>query len=72
MSGLTNIPKEHQLRCEGCKELLDMRDVNTLSHGWIEEGKIVCFTDINITYNSSKKVGEPIEWDKVKNPIHLN
>ncbi len=68
-----NIPKEHQLKCAGCGEILDMRDVNILSHGWIEDGEIVCYTDApKIPYSSSKKVGDNIQWTNYKKPIHLN
>lgn len=27
------IPKEHQLKCEGCGEIFDMCDPSILSHG---------------------------------------
>lgn len=66
------IPKEHQLKCKGCGKILDMRDISVLSHGWIENGVIVCYEDDNLTYSSSKKEGEPILWTKNKKPIHLN
>lgn len=67
-----NIPKEHQLKCEGCGKILDMRDINVLSHGWIENGLIVCYDEVDLPYSSSKKVGEPIQWTKNKQPIPLN
>lgn len=66
------IPKEHQLKCKGCGKILDMRDPSCLSHGWIEDGKIVCYEEEEITYSSSKKVGEAVEWTKDKKPITLN
>ncbi len=66
------IPKEHQLICEGCKKVLDMRDLSILSHGWIENGTIVCYDEVDMPYSSSKKIGESIQYDKNKNPIHLN
>ena len=53
-------PKEHQLKCEGCGKTLDMRDASILSHGWIENGKIVCYGEENIPYSSSHKIGSPI------------
>jgi hypothetical protein len=52
--------------------MLDMRDPSCLSHGWIEDGKIVCYEEEEITYSSSKKVGEAVEWTKDKKPITLN
>lgn len=66
------IPKEHQLKCKGCGKILDMRDVNVLSHGWIENGVIVCYDEVDLPYSSSKKVGESTEWTKDKKPITLN
>jgi hypothetical protein len=67
-----NIPKEQQLKCEGCGKILDMRDVNVLSHGWIEEGKIVCYDEVDLPYSSSKKVGDSTLWTKGKKAIGLN
>ncbi len=66
------IPKEHQLICDGCKKVLDMRDPSILAHGWIENGIIVCYDEVDIPYSSSQKIGDSIQYDKNKNPIHLN
>lgn len=66
------IPKEHQLKCEGCGKILDMRDPSILSHGWIDNGIIICYDNIQITYSSSKRIGDSIQWDKNMNPINLN
>jgi hypothetical protein len=66
------IPKEHQLKCKGCNKILDMRDTSVLSHGWIENGKIVCYNEDPIKYSSSKKVGDSILWTANKTPICLN
>lgn len=66
------IPKEHQLKCEGCGKVLDMRDPSVLSHGWIEDGEIVCYDEIDIPYSSSQKIGDSVQWTKDKKPIHLN
>ncbi|HQW96330.1 MAG TPA: hypothetical protein PLU58_11035 [Saprospiraceae bacterium] len=49
-----------------------MRDTSILSHGWIEDGKIICYDDEPIPYSSSKKVGDNIQWTSNKKPIHLN
>ena len=66
-------PKEYQLKCEGCGKILDMRDPSILSHGWIEDGEIVCYEEIDIPeYSGSQKVCDPIFWTKDKNPINLN
>ena len=66
-----NIPLEYQITCPVCGKILDMRDINTLSHGGIEEGKGVCY-DEDIPYSGSQKIGEPIFWDKNKKPTFLN
>lgn len=66
------IPKEYQLKCEGCGKILDMRDPSILSHGWIEDGKIVCYDEDPIPYKCSKKIGDSILWTNDKKPIHLN
>jgi len=66
------IPKEHQFKCEGCGKILDMRNPSILSHGWIENGQIVCYDEKEIEYSSSKKTGDNIQWDTNGNPIHLN
>lgn len=69
------IPKEHQLKCEGCGEILDMRDPSVLFYGWIEGDKIVCYLDEGehaIPYTGSQKIGEPIFWTKDKEPVNIN
>jgi len=67
----TIIPKEHQLKCEGCGKILDMRNASVISHGWIEDGKIICY-DVEVPYSSSQKLSEPILWTKDKKAIDLN
>jgi hypothetical protein len=66
------IPIEHQLKCDGCGKLLDMRDPSILSHGWIENGLIECYDEDPIPYSSSIKVGDSVQWTSDKKPIHLN
>lgn len=67
------IPKEHQLLCEGCGKILDMRDPSVLCHGWIEDGEIKCYDDNKtIEYSGSKKKGDSTYWTKDKKPINLN
>ncbi len=69
---MKNIPKEHQLKCEGCGKILDMRDASILAHGWFEKGEIICYGDAEIPYSGSVKIGEPIFWTKDKQAIPLN
>jgi len=64
--------KEYEFRCKGCGKILDMRDISILSHGWIEDGIIICYEEKPIEYSSSMKVGESIQWTSNKTPIHLN
>ncbi len=64
--------KEHQILCEGCGKLLDMRDPSILSHGWIEGGEIVCYDEELITYGGSQKIGDPVFWTPDKEPININ
>ncbi len=71
MKTAEEIPKEYQLKCEGCGKILDMRDASILSHGWIENDEIVCY-DVEVPYSSSQKTEEPILWTKDKKPITLN
>jgi len=67
----SKIPDEHQLKCGGCKKILDMRDASILAHGWIENGKIVCY-DVEIEYSGSQKIGDPVYYTSNKNQINLN
>lgn len=61
------IPQEHQLKCEVCGEIIDMRDLGqVLSHGFNE-----C-KPAQADYSTSKKVGDNVEWTKDKKPLHLN
>ena len=66
------IPIEHQLKCEGCGKILDMRDPSVLFHGWIENDEIFCYDDEEIEYSGSKKVGDNRYWTPSKIEINLN
>lgn len=66
------IPEEHRLLCPGCGEILDMRDISVLGHGWIENGEIVCYKVDGLGCSSSKRVGDNVEWTRDKKAIHLN
>lgn len=68
----TNIPIEHQLECKGCGKILDMRDASVLSHGWIENGEIICYDNDEIEYSSSRKIGDPTQYTRDKKEINLN
>lgn len=70
------IPQEHQLKCETCGKVIDMRDLGqVLSHGMMnkETGRYECEEiDRDIPYSTSRKTGDSIEWTKDKQPIHNN
>lgn len=68
------IPEEYKLTCNGCGEILDIRDPSVLSHGWIEKGKSVCYTNKPLVskYSGSRELGKSILWTKNKEDIGLN
>jgi hypothetical protein len=67
------IPKEFRIKCGGCGESLDGRDLGqVLSHGWIEGDKIVCYVEKEIPYSYSRKKGNPEVWTKDMNSIIIN
>ncbi len=67
-----NIPKEHQMNCNTCGEVLDMRDLGeVLSHGQIKDGVEFC-KEKEVQYSSSMKIGDSVQWTKDKKPINLN
>lgn len=71
---MEKIPTEHQLKCEMCGQIIDMRDLGqALSHGVYNEltDKYECIP-VDVPYSTSKKVGDNVEWTKDKKPINLN
>lgn len=74
--GESMIPLEHQHKCATCGKILDMRDLGqVLSHGNYNEtlGIYVCKDEeMDVPYQSSRKVGDPVEWTKDKKRIDLN
>jgi hypothetical protein len=66
------IPIEHQLKCEGCGKILDMRDPSVICHGWIENGEIVCYDDKEIEYSGSKKLGDNRYYTSSNIEININ
>jgi len=72
MKAKEEIPKEYQILCKGCGKILDMRDPSILRHGWIEDGKIICYDEELVEYSGSQKKGELLFWTKDKKSINLN
>lgn len=72
------IPKEHQLVCNSCGKVLDMRNLGQVfSHGVGNgDGTYYCLPDedeLDIEYDGCQKVGVPLYYPKDKNkPISLN
>lgn len=70
------IPQEHQLVCATCGEVIDMRDLGQVfSHGvwnWETQRHECLQRPMDIAYQTSRKVGDDVEWTKDKKPIHLN
>lgn len=72
---MNTIPPEHALTCPTCGKTIDMRDLGqVLSHGQYNEvtGKYECHEPVDVPYDTSKKVGDSVEWSKDKKPINLN
>jgi len=67
------IPKEHQLKCCNCAQIIDKRDLSQVFAHEVCNGPIYDEDEIKkISYSSSKKVGDSILWIKDKKPIVLN
>jgi hypothetical protein len=70
-----NIPLEHQHKCQTCGKIIDMRDLGqVLAHGVYNEntGAYECHEPQDAPYDTSKKLGDSVEWMKDKKPINLN
>ena len=67
------VPKEHQLICSRCKQIIDMRDLSQVFAHEPCDGNQKDYSLIEqISNGGSQKIGDSIFWDKDKNPIHLN
>lgn len=72
---MNTIPPEHALTCPTCGKIIDKRDLGqVLAHGQYNEqtGKYECHEAVDVQYDSSKKVGDSVEWMKGKKRIDLN
>ena len=65
------IPKEHQLKCVNCGQIIDMRDLSQVfAH---ENCNGIPIEKIKqIPYSGSRKVGDSTFWTKNKKSIKLN
>lgn len=71
--GRIAIPKEHQLKCSVCGQMLDMRDLNQVfSHEPCDGVPKDYDKTEQLRYSGSRKLGEPIHWTNDKKPIFLN
>ena len=70
------IPQEHQLKCPTCGATIDLRDLGqVLSHGMWNDytERYECKPEPQtVQYETSRKIGDPVEWTKDKKPINLN
>ena len=70
-----NIPPEHAITCAACGKTIDMRNLGqALAHAQYNEtlGVYACHEPVDVSYESSRKVGEPVEWTKDGKRIELN
>lgn len=78
MNNKENVPKEHQLICNTCGKILDMRDLGKiLSHGIGRgDGTYYCLSkdeEIDIEYDGSGRIGSSLYYPKRENkPLNLN
>jgi hypothetical protein len=49
-----------------------MRDPSIFSHGWIENGEIVCYEEKEIEFSSSRKIDSPVAYMKGTYPVNIN
>lgn len=65
------IPKEHQLKCVNCGQIIDMRDLSQVfAH---ENCNGIPIKNVKqVSYSGSRKVGDSTFWNKDKKPIELN
>ena len=67
------IPKEHQLKCTNCGQMLDMRDLSQVFAHENCNGIPVNNDEIKqIPYKGSRKIGSSTLWTKDKKRIELN
>ena len=67
------VPKEHQLECPVCGQIIDMRDLSQVLAHEPCDGTPKDYNNIEkIPYSGSAKIGEPIYWTKDKRAIGLS
>ena len=67
------IPKEHQLICSDCNQIIDMRDLSQVFAHETCDGTQKDYNEIKkISHSGGQKIGDSIFWTTDKKPIHLN
>jgi hypothetical protein len=66
------VPKEHQLICADCKQIIDMRDLSQVFAHEPCNGFVDYETMEKISHSASIKIGEPILHTKNNGKINLN
>jgi len=73
LNKLSNVPKEHQMKCSNCGQIMDLRDLSQVfAHEDCNDIPIDYKTMKQIPYSGSQKIGDPVFWTKDKKPINLN
>ena len=66
-------PKEHQLICLACGQIIDMRDLSQVfAHEPCDGTQKDYSKTKQIPHSGSQKTGDPIFWTNGKKPINLN
>lgn len=67
------VPKEHQLKCAICGQIIDIRDLSQVFAHEPCDGTQKDYDNIKqISYSGSVKIGKPIYWTRDKQAIGLS
>ena len=70
---IMEIPKEHQLICSECKQIIDMRDLSQVFAHEPCDGTQKDYDETEkIPHSGSQKIGDSVFWTVDKKAIHLN
>jgi len=70
---IMEVPKEHQLICPDCGQVIDMRDLSQVFAHEPCDGTRKNYNEIEkIQHSGSQKIGDNVYWTADKKPIHLN
>jgi len=70
---MIDIPIKHQMKCNSCGQVMDLRDLSQVFAHEDCNGIPIDYEKIKeIPYTSSIKIGDNTQWPKSKKPINLN